>query len=1083
MPELPRKKRHPHPATVAPSRQAPLAPPLSEPFLRYAELHCVSNFTFQRGASHPDELVERAAALNYHALALTDECSLAGVVRAHVAAQATAPAAGQPPRLKLLIGSEVALIDGATVLLYATDRAAYGRLARLITAGRRAAPKGEARLDRALLADHAEGLLAIGLPDEAALAPRAGAAELAHAALRLRWLQELFGERAWLAANLADGPDDRARLARLDHLSAATRLPLVATGAVETHDPARRALRDTLLAIRHGCTVAELGERVPTEGVRPLRPLAELRRLYGPGGAGGSRGRLELLERTLDVAEHCTFRLDELRYTYPDEGDHARLTELTLAGARARWPGGIPDKVQKLLVHELRLIAELRYESYFLTVHELVSFARGRGILCQGRGSAANSAVCYCLGVTSVDPDRFDVLFERFLSKDRNEPPDIDIDFEHERREEVLQHLWERHGRESCAMTGTVITWRGRSAVRDVGKALGLSLDQVERLAGVLHGWDEADWPDATLREAGFDPHDATLRRVVALARELHGFPRHLSQHVGGMVMTRGRLDELCPIENAAMEGRTVLQWDKDDLDALKILKVDCLALGMLSAIRRCFELVRAVHGVELTLANVPADDAATWAMVQRADTIGTFQIESRAQMAMLPRLKPRCFYDLVIQVAIVRPGPIQGGMVHPYLRRRAGEERVDYPSEAVKAVLEKTLGVPIFQEQAMKLAVVAAGFTPGEADLLRRAMGAWRRPGLIASFEKKLVDGMLARGYSDEFARRLFEQLKGFGEYGFPESHAASFALLTWVSCWLKCHHPAALTCALLNSQPMGFYAPAQLVRDARAHGVEVRAVDVAASAWESTLEVDGRAGGVAVPALRLGLQLIKGVSPASVARLLAARAQQPFVDVEEVTRRAQLPRRDARLLAEAGAFGALAAHRRAAWWQAAPAGEAAPLFEKAVVDTVAAPSLPPPREEELVVADYALTGLTLHSHPLRFLRSRVAQLGGAPCSVLARALQGARTAVAGLVLHRQKPGTASGVLFMTLEDESGVANVIVREREQQRHRLAVISGRLLLVRGKVERVGDVVHLLAERVADLSEQVRRLATRSRDFR
>ncbi|MBM4016663.1 MAG: error-prone DNA polymerase, partial [Planctomycetes bacterium] len=579
-----------------------------------------------------------------------------------------------------------------------------------------------------------------------------------------------------------------------------------------------------------------------------LRSLPELARLYGPGGAGGgcgAAGRLELLERTLEVAARCTFSLDELRYSYPDEGDRARLEQLVREGAARRWPGGVPEKVGRLLAHELQLIGELRYEPYFLTVHELVAFARSRGILCQGRGSAANSAVCYCLGVTSVDPDRFDVLFERFVSKDRDEPPDIDVDFEHERREEVLQHLWERHGRDRCAMTATVITFRGRSAVRDVGKALGLSQDQVERLAGALHHWSEIEWPDQELAQAGFDPADANVQRVLRLARELHGFPRHLSQHVGGMVMTAGRLDELCPIENAAMAGRTVLEWDKDDLDALKILKVDCLALGMLAAVRRCFALIEQVHGTRLDLASIPADDPATWAMIQRADTIGVFQIESRAQMAMLPRLRPRCFYDLVIEVAIVRPGPIQGGMVHPYLRRRAGLERVEYPSAAVRGVLEKTLGVPIFQEQAMKLAVVAAGFTPGEADLLRRAMGAWRRPGLIATFEQKLIDGMLARGYRREFAQCVFEQLKGFGEYGFPESHAASFALITWVSAWLKRHHPAALTCSLLNSQPMGFYEPAQLVRDVRAHGVEVRPVDVGASEWECTLEGGGGSTG----------------------------------------------------------------------------------------------------------------------------------------------------------------------------------------------------------------------------------------------
>ena len=1080
MPDLPPKKKHPHPLKAGPPLAhavgSPLLPaPEVVPFLRCAELHCLTNFTFQRGASHPDELVERATQLGYHALAITDEASLAGVVRAHVAARATAPAVGQSPRLKLLIGGEFALIDGARVVLLASDRASYARLSRLITAGRRRAEKGSYALARADVADHAEGLLAIGLPDEEALLPTAGREALARAALRLTWLAETFGDRAWLAAALRDGPDDRARLARLDHLSAATRLPLVAAGGVEMHDPKRRALRDTMAAIHHGCTVAELGSRLPPGGA-VMRTLPEIARIYGPG-------RLELLERTLDVADRCNFSLDELRYTYPDEGDHQRLTDLVLDGARKRWPAGIPEKVQGLLAHELKLIAELRYEPYFLTVHELVDFARSKGILCQGRGSAANSAVCYCLGVTSVDPDRFDVLFERFVSKDRDEPPDIDIDFEHERREEVLQHLWDRHGRDRCAMTATVITFRGRSAVRDVGKALGLAQDQIERLAGALHHWSEVEWPDAELAATGFDPADATLRRVLALARELHGFPRHLSQHVGGMVMTAGRLDEICPIENAAMEGRTVLEWDKDDLDALKILKVDCLGLGMLAAVRRCFDLVALVRGERLDLATIPADDPATWAMIQRADTIGAFQIESRAQMAMLPRLKPRCFYDLVIEVAIVRPGPIQGGMVHPYLRRRAGEEKVEYPSEAVKSVLHKTLGVPIFQEQAMKLAVVAAGFTPGEADLLRRAMGAWRRPGLIATFEKKLIEGMLARGYREEFARGVFEQLKGFGEYGFPESHAASFALITWASCWLKRHEPAALTCALLNSQPMGFYEPAQLVRDARNHGVEVRAVDVAESGWECTLEHDGVLARPQQAALRLGLRMVKGIAEAAAQRLVAARAAAPFRDVDDAIGRAPLSRREAVRLAEAGAFGALAPHRRAAWWQAAPARAAAPLFERAPPPERAAPLLLAPHESEMVVADYATTGLTLHSHPLHFLRTHVAKLGGAPCSVLTRALQGARVAVAGLVLHRQKPGTASGVLFMTLEDESGSANVIVREREQQRHRLAVISGRLLLVRGKVERVGEVVHLLAERVSDLTELVRRIETRSRDFR
>ena len=1103
MPELPPDKIHPHPAKSPlpesriekpghlrrPKRPKGAGDSASAPSCAYAELQCVSNFSFQRGASHPDELVTRAQELGYAAVALTDEASLAGIVRAHVAAKDAG--------LKLLVGAELALDDAAPLVLLATDRAGYGRLCRLLTVGRRRAAKGEARLSRADVVEHAQGLLAIGLPDEAALAPRAGAEALARAALRLSWLAAAFPGSAWLGAALHDGPDDRARLARLDRLAAATGLPLVAIGGVDAHVPERRPVRDVVAAIRHGCTVAELGARVPADGVRALRSREELARVHA--------GRPELLARTLEVAARCTFSLDELRYDYPVEGGRERLARLVRDGARARWPGGVPRKVSQLLQHELELIGDLKYESYFLTVHDLVAFARSRGILCQGRGSAANSAVCYALGITAVDPDRFDVLFERFVSRDRNEPPDIDVDFEHERREEVLQWLYGKYGRERAAIAATVITWRGRSAVRDVGKALGLSLDQVERLAGCLEWWDEVDWPDARLREAGFDPAEPNLRRVVALAQELHGFPRHLSQHVGGMVMTEGRLDELCPIENAAMEGRTVLEWDKDDLDALGILKVDCLALGMLSAIRRAFEYVEATRGAKLTLATVPAEDPAVYAMARRADTVGTFQIESRAQMAMLPRLKPACFYDLVIEVAIVRPGPIQGGMVHPYLRRRAGKEAVDYPSEAVRAVLAKTLGVPIFQEQAMQLAVVAAGFTPGEADQLRRAMGAWRRPGLIQGFEHKLIGGMLERGYAESFARRVFEQLKGFGEYGFPESHAASFALITYVSCWLKRHEPAAFTCALLNSQPMGFYSPAQLVRDVRLHGVEVRPVDVDASLFDCTLEprdahpagdaaggfMDGGGGGddarpatwgLSGPALRLGLRMVKGLAREAAERIVAARTERPFESVEDLKRRARLTRRDGLLLAGAGVLRRLAPHRRAAWWDAATIREDAPLFEKSPPPREEAPRLSPESPAEAVVQDYARTGLSLRAHPMSFLRRRLAALRARPIGDLEKLPHGARVAVAGLVINRQRPATASGVLFMTLEDETGHANLVVWRREQEKHRLAVLGGRLLLVKGKVERDGAVVHLLAERIDDLTELVKRVPTTSRDF-
>jgi error-prone DNA polymerase len=750
MPEQPIGKARKHPVRAEPAESVPHVVQQCA----YAELHCVTNFTFQRGASHPDELVARAAELGYRALAITDRHSLAGVVRAHVAAKAAG--------LKLLVGAEVPLEDAATVVLLAIDRGGYGELAKLLTAGRRRAGKGRCTLFLKDVESRSSGLLAIGIPDEEALRPDANEMALRRAVGRLSWLAPVFGDRAWLGAGLADGPDDAARLRRLDLLSGKTGLPLVATGAVEAHAESRRPLRDVLLAIGAGCTVAELGARSPAGGARALRAAREIERVFGR--------RPELIERTIAVAGRCTFSLDELKYEYPVEGDASKLRELVEENAAKRWPEGMPAKVRALVEHELALVRELDYERYFLTVHELVTFARNRGILCQGRGSAANSAVCFILGITSVDPERIDVLFERFISRDRNEPPDIDVDFEHERREEVLQHVYERYGRDRAAIAATVITYRARSAIRDVGKALGLTLDQVDRLAGSVHWWDGATWPAEALRDSGFDPADPTVRRAVLLASEIQGFPRHLSQHVGGMVITAGRLDEIVPIENAAMEDRTVLQWDKDDLDALGLLKVDCLSLGMLTAIRRAFEYVQAVRGRTLTLDSVPAEDPEVYRMLGRADTIGVFQIESRAQMAMLPRLRPTCFYDLVIEVAIVRPGPIQGGMVHPYLRRREGLEPVVYPSEAVRSVLQKTLGVPIFQEQAMRIAVVAAGFTPGEADQLRRAMGAWRRAGIIESFEKRLVDGMLARGYAEDFARAVFRQILGFGEYGFPE-------------------------------------------------------------------------------------------------------------------------------------------------------------------------------------------------------------------------------------------------------------------------------------------------------------------------
>ncbi|HEX5442341.1 MAG TPA: error-prone DNA polymerase, partial [Pirellulales bacterium] len=835
----------------------------------YAELHCKTNFSFLEGASHPDELVAQAAALGYQALAVTDRHSLAGVVRAHAAAKQAG--------LKLLIGAEVWPTDAAGAVLLATDRAAYGRLARLLTVGRRRAAKGECLLTFDDIAEHAEGLLALVLPDangestntqgssgpcarqvgfQSDVRPRRpqgpGLPRVGEPADRFPDYREVFGDRAYALAEIHHGRDDRKALARRLDEARRARLPVVAANDVRYHVPERRALEDVLTAVRAGCTVAEAGELLFANAERYLKPPEELAALFADAP--------DALRRTLEVAGRCRFSLDELRYEYPEElcpassTPLAHLTDLTWRGARERYPDGVPPRVRDLVEHELRLIADLRYEAFFLTVWDLVRFARSRGILCQGRGSAANSAVCYCLGVTSVDPERMDVLFERFISRERNEAPDIDVDFEHERREEVIQYVYQKYGRDRAGLAAEVITYRFRSAVRDVGKALGFGLGEVDRLAKLLdaHGQDR---PLAERsRQAGLDADSPEVRRLVALVHELVGFPRHLSQHVGGMVITRGPLSELVPIENAAMPDRTVIEWDKDDLDELGILKVDCLALGMLTAIRKGFDLVERHHGRRLSLATVPQEDPAVYDMICRADTMGVFQIESRAQMSMLPRLRPRTFYDLVIEVAIVRPGPIQGNMVHPYLRRRSGQEPVDYPNDEIREVLKKTLGVPIFQEQAMRLAVVAAGFTPGEADQLRRAMGAWRKSGVIEQFRQKLHDGMTSRGLSEEYAQRVFEQIRGFGEYGFPESHSASFALLVYVSAWLKHYYPDAFAAALLNSQPMGFYAPAQLVRDAREHGVEVRAVDVNESQWDCTLEGGCRVQGSGARGISVG-------------------------------------------------------------------------------------------------------------------------------------------------------------------------------------------------------------------------------------
>ncbi len=944
---------------------APDLHPVAPPPVRYVELHCKTNFSFLEGASHPAELVNQAARLAYAGMAVTDRSSLAGVVRAHIAAKEVG--------LKLVVGAEVTLVDASPILLWAMNRDGYGRLCRLLTRGRRQAPKGECSLAFADVAEHADGLLVGVLLPQAhrknaglgALSPspplslwerspqdvggegkgegarragegassspplslwerspqdvggegkgegarRAGEGAGVNLEAELHQWHEVFLDRTYAVAELHRGVCDGRRLDQWQRAARAARVPLVAAGDVHYHDARRRYLQDVLTAIRLRTTVAELGPARFPNGERRLRALDEMLSLFAQCPV--------VVSRSAEVADRCTFSLDELRYEYPEElcpaGEtpSSYLARLTLAGARERYPAGVPTKVSQLIERELAIIEELNYPAYFLTVWDLVRFARAAGILCQGRGSAANSAVCYCLGVTAVDPDRIDVLFERFISKDRAEAPDIDIDFEHQRREEVIQYIYEKYGRERSGMTAELITYRPRSAVRDVGKALGFSLDRVDSLANVIGHADDGDELRRRLAEAGLDPACRLGRQLIFLVREILGFPRHLSQHVGGMILTRLPLCEIVPIENASMPGRTVVEWDKDDLDALGILKVDCLALGMLSAIRRGLDLLNEHTGQSLTLAAIPAEDPAVYAMIQRADTVGVFQIESRAQMSMLPRLKPKEFYDLVIEVAIVRPGPIQGNMVHPYLRRRCGQEPVQYPSEAVRNVLHKTLGVPLFQEQAMKLVVVAAGFTPGEADQLRRAMGAWRRTGLINQFEQKLIQGMLANGYTEEFARNLFGQIEGFGSYGFPESHAASFALLVYVSAWIKCHYPAVFLAALLNSQPMGFYGPSQLVTDARRHGVEVRPVDVNESDCDCTLEHRDEDGALAV---RLGWSTVKGLSRAAAETVVRERRAGPFTSYGEFVARTGLTAAVLSRLAAADAFRSLGLARRSA-------------------------------------------------------------------------------------------------------------------------------------------------------------------------
>ncbi|VVO70741.1 error-prone DNA polymerase [Pseudomonas fluorescens] len=1020
----------------------------------YAELHCLSNFSFQRGASSALELFQRARKQAYQALAITDECTLAGIVRAWQAAKSVA--------LPLIIGSEIRIENGPKLVLLVENLEGYQTLCRLITRARRRTQKGQYRVLREDFSEPLPGLLALWVPDAVNDVEQG------------RWLQQVFADRLWLAVQLHRCQDDTRRLNNLLALARELRITPVASGDVHMHARGRRALQDTMTAIRHHLPVADAGLRLHPNGERHLRSLDVLASLYPQS----------LLDETLAIARRCTFDLGQLRYQYPRElvpdGHSASswLRDLTLKGIAWRWPKGPKVEVLKQIDKELELIAELGYESYFLTVHDIVRFARDQQILCQGRGSAANSAVCFALGITEIDPDRTTLLFERFLSKERNEPPDIDVDFEHERREEVLQYVFQRYGRARAALTAVVSTYHAAGAVRDVAKALGLPPDQINALADCCGHWSDETPPVERLLEGGFDPESPVLRRVLSLTGQLIGFPRHLSQHPGGFVISEQPLDSLVPVENAAMAERTIIQWDKDDLDAVGLLKVDILALGMLSAIRRCFDLLRHHRNLDLSLATIPSEDAATYEMIGRADTIGVFQIESRAQMSMLPRLRPKTFYDLVIEVAIVRPGPIQGGMVHPYLRRRNKEEPEVYPSPELEVVLKRTLGVPLFQEQVMQIAIVAADYSPGEADQLRRSMAAWKRHGGLEPHKERLAAGMKKNGYSAEFAAQIFEQIKGFGSYGFPESHAASFALLTYASCWLKCHEPAAFACALINSWPMGFYSPDQILQDARRHHLQIRPVDVRASDWDCSLEpVTG-----AQPAIRMGLRMIKGFREDDARRIEAARSTGMFADIADLGERARLDARAQEQLADAGALRGLAGDRHRARWEVAGVQKQLGLFAGLPSQEEGAIVLPTPTVGEDLQADYHSLGTTLGPHPLALLRAELKARRCRSSKELLDVEHGRPVSVAGLVTGRQRPGTASGVTFVTLEDEFGNVNVVVWRDLADRQRKVLVGSQLLKVDGRWEKEGEVRHLIAGRLSDLSSLLDGISVRSRDF-
>ena len=1069
----------------------------------YAELQVTTNYSFLRGGSHPQEFMHQAAALGHAAIAVTDRNSFAGIVRAHGAAKDAG--------IKFIVGVRLDLEDAASLLCFPADRAAYGRLAQLLTLGKRRAEKGQCHL---FLEDLLNGEIFAGGAGQSLISIPPETPDDAYDAQLIK-LKHHFNKNIYLSVNHLYFGDDIRQISILSELAARHGIPLVATNDVHYHDPGRRPLQDVITCIREHCTIRDAGFRLFGNAERHLKSPDEMARLFA--------AYPEAIANTVHIADRCRFSLDELRYEYPVDPTpvgrtpQQELIRLTWEGADERYPKGVPAKVRGQIEHEIELIEELGYAPYFLTIHDIVRFARSRMILCQGRGSAANSAVCYCLGITAVDPAQIDLLFERFVSAERDEPPDIDVDFEHERREEVIQYIYEKYGRDRAGLTATVITYRSKSALREVGKAMGLSEDGVQALSSASWGWKSEAPEDVRVREVGLDPDDPNLRLALDLAEELRGFPRHLSQHTGGFVITKTPLDAVVPIENAAMDDRTVIEWDKDDLDTLRMLKIDVLALGMLTCIRKAFDLIEAHHGKKYELATVPKEDPAVYDMLCEGDSVGVFQVESRAQMAMLPRLKPRKFYDLVIEVAIVRPGPIQGDMVHPYLRRRDGLEPVEFPSKELEQVLGKTLGVPLFQEQAMKIAIVAAGFTPSEADGLRRAMATFRRNGSIPLFRDKLVGGMVARGYEREFAERCFKQIEGFGDYGFPESHSASFSLLVYVSAWIKRHYPAAFACALLNSQPMGFYAPAQIVRDARDHGVEARHPDINCSDWDCTLEpvifpppprssplkgeeekesdmnipspLEGEGQGeeenitcattTGDVALRLGLRQIKGFREEDADAIMDGRGDG-YGTIAGLRAAASIKRGTLERLARGDAYQSLGLDRRQALWavRGLPSDETLPLFA-GLTDEELHPepdvALPQIRLGEQVADDYRTLKLSLKSHPMALLRGGFTRQKMIKCAELLEQKNGARVQLAGLVLVRQRPGSAKGVMFVTLEDETGIANIIVWSHVKERFRPALLGARLMGVQGKMQRQGIVIHVVADRILDFSYRLEEL--------